>query len=103
MNRPSITKCKVEGCNLKHYSNEYCQYHFFEAQKKGYIKQRKQPVNTTEKKKCKVCEYFQAMIGTQKGCAYATITGELRGCIPEKCNKFKPKSNSGSKSNEDIL
>lgn len=88
MNRPRIIKCKVEGCSLKHYSNGYCQYHYWQAKEKGYIKNQK-PKPTAEKK-CKGCTYFQPMIGSAKGCAYANITGDLRGCPPEKCTRFKP-------------
>lgn len=88
MNRPRITKCKVENCNFKHYQDGYCQFHFFEAKSQGYLPNKDRKTKS-KAKKCDKCCYQMNVTHTTKGCGYALVTGNLRGCPPEKCDKFK--------------
>lgn len=44
-----------------------------------------------DRKKCKTCRYRQGPWDTRQGrgsCDYLGITGHMRGCTPEDCNRY---------------
>lgn len=57
----------------------------------GYINPDARPGWNADRKKCKTCRYRQGPWDTRQGrgsCDYLEITGHMRGCTPEDCNRY---------------